>query len=115
MKKTVKKTTKKTVKPDFVMNLTNIETPKQLYNEFIEAKVRSGKAITKEELEFVKDATIAETVDEMATVAVDAILSMPRQTFEVKNGETLVFDEHGNAKIKKPGLFKRFFNWLRRK
>ena len=115
MKKTVKKTTKKNVKPEFIMNCVTNVTPKQLYNEAVEAKVRAGKAITKDELEFVKDATIAETIDEMANVAVDAVLSIPHQTIEIKNGEKLVFDEKGNVSVKKPNVFKRFWNWVTRK
>lgn len=115
MKNTVKKTTKKNVKPDFIMNCVTNVTPKQLYNEAVEAKIRAGKAITKDELEFVKDVTIADTIDEMANVAVEALLSMPRQTIEIKNGETLVFDEKGNVKVKKPNVFKRFWNWITRK
>ena len=115
MKKTVKKTTKKTVKPEIIMNCVTNITPKQLYNEAIEAKIRAGKAITKDELEWVKDVAIAEAVDELAAVAVDAFLSIPHQTIEIKNGEKLVFDEKGNAKVKKPGLLKRFWNWVTRK
>ena len=115
MKKTVKKTTKKTVKPEIIMNCVTNITPTQLYNEAIEAKIRAGKAITKDELEFIKDRVVAETIDEMANVAVEAFASIPHQTFEVKNGETLIFDEHGNVKVKKPNIFRRFWNWIARK
>ena len=115
MKKTVKKTTKKTVEPEIIMNCVTNTTPNALYNELIEAKVRAKKPITKDELEFVKESTVAETVDELAGVAVEAFMSMPHNTIEIKNGEKLVFDEKGNVKVKKPNIFRRFWNWLRRK
>lgn len=115
MKKTVKKTTKKTVKPEFIMNCVTNVTPKQLYNEAVEAKIRAGKAITKDELEYVKDVAIADTIDEMANVAVEAFMSMPHQTIEIKNGEKLVLDEKGNARVKKPNVFRRLWNWVTRK
>lgn len=115
MKNTVKKTTKKTVEPEIIINCVTNTTPKQLYNELVEAKVRAKKPITKDELEFIKEATVAETVNELAGVAVEAFMSMPHNIIEIKNGEKLVFDEKGNVKVKKPNIFRRFWNWLRRK
>lgn len=115
MNKTVKKTTKKTVEPEIIMNCVTNTTPKQLYNEAINAKIRAGKPINAEELQFIKDTTVAETVNELAGVAVEAFMSMPHNTIEIKNGEKLVFDEKGNVKVKKPNVFRRFWNWLRRK
>ena len=115
MKKIVKKTIKKTVKPDFIMNCVTNITPTQLYNEAINAKIRAGKAITENELNYAKDVAIAEIVDELAKLAIEACMSIPCKTFEVKNGETLVFDERGNAKVKKPNIFRRFWNWVTRK
>ena len=115
MKNTVKKTTKKTVEPEIIINCVTNTTPKQIYNEAINAKVRAGKPINTEELQFVKDVTVAETVDKLAGAAVEAFMSMPHNTIEIKNGEKLVFDEDGNVKVKKPNIFRRFWNWLRRK
>ena len=115
MKKTVKKTTKKTVEPEIIMNCVTNTTPKQLYNELVEAKVRANKPITKDELEFIKKATVEETIDELAGVAVEAFMSMPHNTIEIKNGEKLVFDEKGNVKVKKPNIFRIFWDWIRSK
>lgn len=115
MKKITKKSTKKTVEPEIIMNCVTNTTPKQLYNEVVNAKVRAGKPINTEELQFIKDATVAETVDELAGVAVEAFMSIPHNTIEIKNGEKLVFDEKGNVKVQKPNIFRRFWNWLRRK
>lgn len=115
MKKTVKKTTKKTIKPEFIMNCVTNTTPDELYTEAVNAKVRAGKAITKDELEYIKEKTISDTVDKVAEIAAVACFNAPCKTFEVKDGEKLVFDAYGNAKVKKPNMFRRFWNWLRRK
>ena len=114
MKKTVKKTNK-TVTPDFVMNLTNIDTVNDLYTEFIKAKVRNGKVISVDELIYVIDKTITETIDEIASTVAELYSCIPCNTYEVKDGAKLVFDENGNAKVVKPNIFRRFWNWLRRK
>ena len=115
MKKSTKKTTKKTVKPDFVMNLTNINTTKELYQEFIEAKVRAGKPITTEELAYIKDISIDEAIEETVAEIGAICRSIPYKEVEIKNGAKLVFDEYGNAEIVKPNLFRRFWNWITRK
>lgn len=115
MKKTVKKTTKKTVKPDFIMNCITNTTSDELYNEVVNAKVRAGKPITMDELEYAKAKEVSDMVDMITDAAISACFSCPCATFEVNEGEKLVFDNHGNAKIKKPNVFRRFWNWLRRK
>ena len=114
MKKTVKKTNK-TVTPDFVMNLTNIDTVNDLYTEFVKSKVNAGKSISKDELDYIINSEINKAID--ATVTEIAVLcsSIPYKEYEVKNGAKLVFDDHGNAKVVKPNIFRRFWNWLRRK
>jgi hypothetical protein len=115
MKKITKKTTKKTVEPEIIMNCVTNTTPNQLYNEAINAKVRAGKPINVEELQFVKDVTVAETVDEVAGILAAEMAAIPHTSIEINGGEKLVLDAKGNYTVKKPNLFKRFWNWLRRK
>ena len=116
MKKTAtKKTTKKTVQPEFIMNCVDNTTPAQLYNEVVSAKVRAGKPITTEELELAKDNAVYDSIDLIAAAAVDTFMNVPGAKIEVKGDEKLIFDSKGNYKIKKPNIFKRFWNWIRRK
>ena len=115
MKKTnTKKNTKKTTK-SLVINGLNLATEADARNEYIAAKVRAERPITEEELEFAKHSAEIDGATKMADAAVDAFLSCPCKTFEVKDGEKLIFDEKGNAKIKKANIFRRFWNWIRRK
>jgi membrane-bound ClpP family serine protease len=116
MKKTAtKKTTKKTVQPEFIMNCVDNTTPAQLYNEVVNAKVRAGKPITTEELELAKEHAVNDSIDLIATAAVDTFMSMPHKEIEINGDEKLIFDSKGHFKVKKPNIFKRFWNWIRRK
>ena len=110
MKKTVKKTNK-VVKPEFIMNCVNNVTPGSLYVELIEAKVRAGKPISKEELDYIKGYVINVAIDEIVTVCSE----IPYKEYVVEDGAKLVFDEKGNAKVVKPNIFRRFWNWITRK
>ena len=116
MKKTAtKKTTEKTVQPEFIMNCVDNTTPAQLYNEVVNAKVRAGKPITTEELELAKDNAVDESIDMITAAVVDTFTSMPHSEIEINGDEKLIFDSKGNFKVKKPNIFKRFWNWIRRK
>lgn len=111
--KKITNTTKKTTKPGIVMNCTNLTCGRDVYTEYIAAKVRAGKPITSEELEFAKDAAVSEVFDGISETIVNTILSIPCHTYEVTNGEKLVFDEKGNVSVKKPNIFKRLWNKLK--
>ena len=37
------------------------------------------------------------------------------KTVEINGDEKLVFDSKGQFKVKKPNIFKRFWNWITRK
>ena len=115
MKKSTKKTTKKMVKPDFVMNLLGDHTIDSLYTEFIKAKVRAGKPISTDELEYIEDKAIETAINETVAEIGAICRNIPYKEFEVKDGAKLVFDENGNAKIVKPNIFRRFWNWITRK
>ena len=115
MKKIVKKSTKKTVEPEFIMNCVDNTTPAELYNEAVNAKVRAGKPISKEELELAKDYTIGKTVDTVTDMIAFNIANLPHTDIEINGDEKLIFDAKGNFTVKKPNIFKRFWNWIRRK
>lgn len=87
MKKSIKKTAKKAPKLDLIINATNCVNENDVYDAYIDAKVRAGKVITPEELKFVKD---------NADIFVD------------------IYNFYG-IECKKTPWYKRFWNWLLRK
>ena len=92
MKKIIKKNTKKTVEPEFIMNCVDNTTPTELYNEVVNAKVRAGKPISKDELEFAKDYTIGKTIDTVANMIAFNIANVPHTDIEINGDEKLIFD-----------------------
>ena len=110
MKKTVKKT--KTVKkPVFIVDMTKINTPKELCAEFGLAKQEAKLPITDLELEAIVEVAIGSTADAL----LDAMANVPYTKVNLADGEKIVFDSKGNVKIKKPNIFRRFWNWITRK
>ena len=106
----MKKSTKK-IQPEFIVNLTDIKNESEVLPRYAEAKVKAGKPITQEEFDSVKDKVMNDTVEGLT-----ALVSMlPHKEYVVENGAKLILDEFGNAKIKKPNIFKRFWRWIRRK
>lgn len=110
MKKTTKKITK-TVKPAFIVDLTNVETPTELYAAFGLAKQDANLPMTDDELVAIVNIAVGTTLAALQ----DAFNKLPFQKFDITNGEKLVFDEKGNVKVKKPNIFRRFWNWITRK
>ena len=83
------KKSKKTVKPELIINTVGCETSADVYDRYIDAKVRAGRAITEDELEFTRD---------NADVFVD-VYNIIECTCECK----------------KLPWYKRFWNWITRK
>ena len=110
MKKTIKKTTK-TVKPAFIVDMTEVNTPSELYAAFGLAKQDAKLPMTDEELTAIINITIATVLETI----IKEFNKLPCKQFEITNGEKLVFDEKGNVKVKKPNIFRRFWNWITRK
>lgn len=110
MKKTNKKITK-TVKPAFIVDLTNVETPAELYAAFGLAKQDANLPMTDDELVSIVNIAINTTL----TTLKDAFDKLPYTEYNITNGEKLIFDEKGNVKVKKPNIFRRFWNWITRK
>ena len=110
MKKTTKKT-KKVTKPAFIVDLTNVTTPSELYAAFGLAKQDAKLPITDDELMAIINVAVNTTIE----VLLNEFNELPHNDIEIKNGEKLVFDEKGNFKVKKPNIFRRFWNWITRK
>ena len=110
MKKTVNNT-KKEKKPAFIVDLTNVETPADIFIQFGLAKQRAGLGMTDAEFTALYERAIEFGID----TAVAGLMTIPHKEFSVKDGEKLILDGFGNVKIKKPNIFKRFWNWITRK
>ena len=110
MKKTNKKVTK-TVKPAFIVDLTNVETPDELYAAFGLAKQDANLPMTDDELVAIVNIAINTTL----SVLQDTFKKLPYKEYNITNGEKLIFDENGNVKVKKANIFRRFWNWITRK
>lgn len=110
MKKTETKKTKKAVKPQFIVNLTDVENPIGLYAAFGLAKQSANLPITNAEL----DAIIAVTTNIAMKLMADSIVENSK-SIEITGDEKLVFDVNGKYTIKKPNIFRRFWNWITRK
>ena len=82
------KKSKKTVNPELIINTIGCETSADVYDRYIDAKVRAGRAITKDELEFTRDNANIYFVDVYHLIA---------------------------CKCKKLPWYKRFWNWITRK
>lgn len=84
------KKSKKTVNPELIINTIGCETSADVYDKYIDAKVRAGRAITKDELEFTRDNSKSIFVDVYPVI-------------ECK------------CECKKLPWYKRFWNWITRK
>ena len=115
-KKTVKKTSKvvKEFKPKFVVDLTNVTDPQDVCVEFAFAKQNAGLPLSEREFTALIDKTIDITINGMLACS-KAVFNEVAKTVEINGDEKLVFDSKGQFKVKKPNIFKRFWNWITRK
>lgn len=114
MKKETKKSSKKTKEPKFIVNLTDTEESIDTYAEFAFAKQRAGLPLTDAQL----NAVIALTVNTVKDYIISQIASNivnNGKSIEINDGEKLIFDSKGNVEVKKPNIFKRFWNWITKK
>ena len=106
--KKVVKTTKK-IKPDFIVNLTNVEKPEDVYVKFGMAKHNAGYAMSDAEF----DAIIGATAN-IAIKLYAASMILKSEAVQIEGDEKLVFNSKGEMFIKKPNIFKRFWNWVKK-
>lgn len=111
MKKDTKKmvkTTKK-IKPDFIVNLTNVEKPEDVYVKFGMAKHNAGYAMSDAEFDAVLGAAIS-----IAIKMYLANMMLKSEVVNIEGDEKLVFNSKGEMAVKKPNVFKRFWNWVKK-
>lgn len=115
-KKTVKKTSKvvKEFKPKFVVDLTKVKEPSDICIAFAMAKQGAGLPISDTEMRAVIDKTVELSMDCMLACS-RSVFNEVAKTVEINGDEKLVFDSKGQFKVKKPNIFKRFWNWITRK
>lgn len=105
--KKVTKTSKKKVEPKFIVDLTEIKDPKDVYVRFALAKQGAGLPITDQEFK----AVINKVIDITEKVLAEEF-ALTATRIELQPGEKVVFGDNGKVKIKKPNIFKRFWNWI---
>lgn len=116
--------TKKSTKNVITVNLTNVHTPEEVIVEFVKAKLAASDNLTKSEINIYNDTIVNETVDELinqmftdnnAILYADGKLhKLSMKEFIVENDNKLEISKDG-VKVKKPNIFKRFWNWITRK
>ena len=113
MKKDTKKVTKvskKKFEPKFTVDLTNVQEPRDIYAKFGLAKHNAGLPMTDDELEAI--------IDKVADYTRDLLYYKMLLNFipvKIHDDEKITIDAKGNVEVKKPNIFKRFWNWIRRK
>ena len=107
--KSVKKSTSK--KPEYFVDLTDVKTPNDVYVEFALAKQKAGKPLTDNELETIIGYAIYRTLNTVRKV----VSELPYKEVNIEGDEKIILDAKGNIRVKKPNIFRRFWNWLTRK
>lgn len=110
MKETKK--TKKAIKPKFIVDMTATETPADVADAFILAKINAGIPISTTELICTKFNTIDRIMEELRELT-----SEFAEHVNVVEDDKLVKDIINlvNAKLnKKQPWYKRFWNWLKK-
>lgn len=116
--------TKKSTKNVITVDLTNVHTPEEVIVEFVKAKLAASDNLTKSEINIYNDSIVNETVGEMINQLFtdnNAVLyangklhKLSMKEFIVENDNKLEISKDG-VKVKKPNIFKRFWNWITRK
>ena len=117
----------KPVKKYVIVDLTNVESPGDVYAAFVEAKC-GVEPITKEEMfnytMYVTELMNSNIVKSCAYLVdyIDALIDTIESTCDLNDTddedetETEVEQEIEEPKVeKKPNIFKRFWNWITRK
>lgn len=108
------KTKKTTIKPDFIVNLTNVESVEDINLAFIEGKIKAAKPISWNEYMMLID-IITDVAANVANDMFDAFTGFKKTNpIEISKKE---FDEIVNIinHTQKKPWYKRFWNWLTRK
>lgn len=116
--------TKKSTKNVITVDLTGVHTPEDVIVEFVKAKLAASDNLTKSEINIYNDTIVDDTIGKMINQMFtnnNAILykngelhKLDLKEFAVENGNKLEISKDG-VKVKKPNIFKRFWNWITRK
>lgn len=130
---TTKKTTKKSVKPTLIIDATECVTADDVVFAFAKAKMK--KYLTKSEIGSVFDAAydliFDAMIDQVSCIANsimahhntihfdgEKIVMLNLTKYDIQDDERFECYSDGKtaiSKIKKPNVFKRFWNWITRK
>lgn len=108
----MKKIAQKKFKPAFTVDLTNVNNVEDAYVKFALAKQEAGVPMNCNEFNSVIDKVINLTIDAIFSKRIEELGWAT--VMEVPEGYTAVITDNG-IKVKKHNIFKRFWNWLRRK
>lgn len=103
MKKTIKTT--KALKPKYIADLTKVQTHEDIYLSVVRAKVNRGIKITPYEF----NAVISNAIDQAVMLTFQTLMC----SAFIGGLERAIYSTI--AKINKPNIFKRFWNWVTRK
>lgn len=108
------KTTDKKTKPMFVVDFTNISNVNEISAKIARAKVDAGIPLTKDDLTNVIESSIDDFVAELFNAGIVELVGNTITPKNVSIDFSGIFD-CTECKPKKPNIFKRFWNWVRRK
>lgn len=112
----------KPVKKYVIVDLTNVESPSDVYAAFVEAKC-GVEPITKEEMfnyamhvTELMNSTIVKSCASLVDY-LDALIDTIENAYDnQEDPDDLVIKRKEEEKVeKKPNIFKRFWNWITRK
>ena len=104
----------KNIKPTYIVDITSCQTANDVICEFAYAKVEAGLPITMLEYKVSMKSYIDnyKTAEEMINECFDTAVNMVATITDKLCG---VYTKPNNTEIKKPNVFKRFWNWLTNK
>lgn len=97
--------------PAYIVDITDAKTVEDVVFAFAMARIK--RCCTMPEISVV----VNKVVDIAADVAFDNVFNTLKAhsvKIDISDGSKVVLDHEG-VKVKKPGIFKRFWNWLTRK
>ena len=105
-----KQTKKSIIKPSFIVNLSECETPIEVIAQFGYAKQAAGLPISNDELGCIEACVVNDTMElcEFAENAKKFAMNAIRELNDVLVKADVEVAE------KKPGILKRFWNWVKR-
>ena len=104
----------KNIKPTYIVDITSCQTANDVICEFAYAKVETGLPITMLEYKVSMKSCIDnyKTAEEMIHECFDTAVSKVATIADKLCG---IYTKQNNTEVKKPNVFKRFWNWLTNK